>query len=174
MKAIIIEDELNSRELLSTLAQKYTPQIDIVAQYENAADALDEIHLHKPDILFLDIEMPNMNGFDFLEKCTYNDFYLVFTTAYNEYAIQAIKSHAFDYLLKPLQRKEFIETICRIEKEKLKNDKSQIDKLLNHLKKEDNAKKIILTTSDGLHFVNTDEIMYVKGEGSYSKYYCLD
>ena len=77
MRAIIIDDESNSRELLSALASKYTPGIEIIAKYDNGFDALKEIHALKPDILFLDIEMPNMNGFDFLEKCTYSDFYLI-------------------------------------------------------------------------------------------------
>lgn len=174
MKAIIIDDEANSRELLSSLATKYTPQLDIVAEYDNGASALLEINDIQPDILFLDIEMPNMNGFDFLDKCHYTDFYLIFTTAYNEYAIQAIKNHAFDYLLKPIKRTEFISTIERLEKETSRNQKSKIDDLLNHLKIEKDNKKIILATQEGMHFLDYDEIMYVKGEGSYAHYCCED
>lgn len=174
MKAIIIDDESNSRELLTALATKYTPEIEIVAKYDNGADALLEIENLKPDILFLDIEMPNMNGFDFLEKCKYTDFYLIFTTAYNEYAIQAIKNHAFDYLLKPIKRTEFINTIERLKKESHKNQKSKIDELLNHLKIDDSEKKIVLATQEGMHFLEYSEIMYVKGEGSYTHYCCSD
>ena len=174
MKAIIIDDESNSRELLSSLAAKYTPRIQVVAQYDNGGDALLEIDSTKPDILFLDIEMPNMNGFDFLEKCKYRDFYLIFTTAYNEYAIQAIKNHAFDYLLKPIKRTEFINTIDRLQKETHDDQKSKIDDLLNHLKIDNDDKKIILATQDGLHFLEYDEIMYVKGDGSYTHYHCQD
>jgi two-component system LytT family response regulator len=174
MKGIIIDDESNSRELLTSLANKYTPDLEIIAQYSNGADALLQIESLKPDILFLDIEMPNMNGFDFLEKCQYTDFYLIFTTAYNEYAIQAIKSHAFDYLLKPIKRTEFIKTIERIQKESHSNQKSKIDELLNHLKVQEIGKKIILATQEGMHFLDYDEIMYVKGEGSYTHYHCAD
>ena len=174
MKAIIIDDESNCRELVSSLAKKYTPDLDIVAQYDNGSDALLEIEKLKPDVLFLDIEMPNMNGFDFLEKCQYTDFYLIFTTAYNEYAIQAIKNHAFDYLLKPIKRTEFINTIERLQKETHANQKSKIDELLNHLKIDRNSQKIILATQEGMHFLEYDEIMYVKGEGSYTHYHCLD
>lgn len=174
MKAIIIDDESNSRELLSALAAKYTPEIDIIAKYDNGSDALKEIEALKPDILFLDIEMPNMNGFDFLEQCKYTDFYLIFTTAYNEYAIKAIKNHAFDYLLKPIKRTEFINTIERLQKETHNNQKSKIDELLNHLKVEDKKKKIVLATQEGMHFVDYDQIMYVKGEGSYTNYFCAD
>lgn len=174
MRAIIIDDESNSRELLSSLANKYTPDLDIIAQYDNGEDALKEIESLKPDILFLDIEMPNMNGFDFLEKCQYTDFYLIFTTAYNEYAIQAIKNHAFDYLLKPIKRTEFIKTIERLQKVNRNNQKSKIDELLNHLKVEESSKKIILATQEGMHFLDYDEIMYVKGEGSYTQYCCAD
>ncbi|MDF1696390.1 MAG: response regulator [Saprospiraceae bacterium] len=174
MRAIIIDDESNSRELLSALAEKYTPEIEIVGRFDNGADALKEIDQLKPDILFLDIEMPNMNGFDFLEKCPYTDFYLIFTTAYNEYAIKAIKNHAFDYLLKPIKRTEFIHTIERLQKEKHNNQKSKIDELLNHLKVDEDRKKIVLATQEGMHFLEYDEIMYVKGEGAYSHYYCAD
>lgn len=174
MKAIIIDDESNSRELLSSLAKKYTPELEIIAQYDNGADALLEIEKLKPDILFLDIEMPNMNGFDFLEKCKYTDFYLIFTTAYNEYAIQAIKNHAFDYLLKPIKRTEFINTIERLQKETQNNQKSKIEDLLTHLKMDKSDKKIVLATQDGMHFLEYDNIMYVKGDGSYTHYYCAD
>jgi len=174
MKAIIIDDESNSRELLSSLAAKYTPGIQIVAQYDNGGDALLEIGSIKPDILFLDIEMPNMNGFDFLEKCQYSDFYLIFTTAYNEYAIQAIKNHAFDYLLKPIKRTEFINTIERVQNETHANQRSKIDDLLSHLKIEKSSKKIILATQEGMHFLDYDDITHVKGEGSYTHYYCSD
>ena len=174
MRAIIIDDESNSRELLSALAAKYTPEINIIAKYENGQDALKEIGDLKPDILFLDIEMPNMNGFDFLEQCTYTDFYLIFTTAYNEYAIKAIKNHAFDYLLKPIKRTEFIQTIERLQQETHNNQKSKIDELLNHLKVDEKKKKIVLATQEGMHFVDYDQIMYVKGEGAYTNYHCAD
>ena len=174
MRAIIIDDEANSRELLSALTKKYTPSIEVVAMYDNGFDALKEIEVIQPDILFLDIEMPNMNGFDFLEKCRYTDFYLIFTTAYNEYAIQAIKNHAFDYLLKPIKRTEFINTIERLEKESRNTQRSKIDELLNHLKIDDSKKKIVLATQEGMHFVEYDEIMYVKGEGAYTHYFCSD
>lgn len=174
MKAIIIDDESNSRELLSSLARKYTPDLDIIAQYDNGADALIEIEKLKPEVLFLDIEMPNMNGFDFLEQCEYTDFYLIFTTAYNEYAIQAIKNHAFDYLLKPIKRTEFINTIERLQKETHNNQKSRIEDLLNHLKVDKSKNKIILATQEGMHFLEYDDIMYVKGEGAYTHYHCAD
>ncbi|MEM9546419.1 MAG: response regulator [Bacteroidota bacterium] len=174
MRAIIIDDESNSRELLTALAERYTPDLEIIAQYDNGKDALKEIETLRPEILFLDIEMPNMNGFDFLEQCPYTDFYLIFTTAYNEYAIQAIKKHAFDYLLKPIKRTEFIDTIERLVKEKRNNQKAKIDELLEHLKDEKDDKKIILATQDGMHFLEYDEIMYVKGDGAYTHYHCSD
>lgn len=174
MKAVIIDDEANSRELLTALAERYTPGLEIVAQFDNGGEALEKIENLAPDILFLDIEMPNMNGFDFLEKCTFKDFYLIFTTAYNEYAIKAIKNHAFDYLLKPIKRTEFIDTINRLERENHANQKSKIDDLLNHLKVERDGKKIVLATQEGMHFLEYDDIMYVKGEGSYTHYYCSD
>jgi two-component system LytT family response regulator len=174
MKAIIIDDESNSRELLASLAKKYTPQLDIVAEYDNGAEALRHIAKINPDVLFLDIEMPNMNGFDFLEQCEYTEFYLIFTTAYNEYAIQAIKNHAFDYLLKPIRRLEFINTIERLEKEKQNNQRLKIDDLLNQIKQDNDPQKIILTTQDGMHFLDRADIIYVKGDGAYSQYHCID
>ena len=174
MKAMIIDDESNSRELLTALATRYTPDLEIVGQFDNGIDALKVINQLKPEVLFLDIEMPNMNGFDFLEQCTYTDFYLIFTTAYNEYAIKAIKNHAFDYLLKPIKRTEFISTIERLQKEKHNNQKSKIEDLLNHLKQDKDDKKIILATQDGMHFLEYSEIMFVKGDGAYTHYHCED
>ena len=102
---------------------------------------------------------------------------MIFTTAYNEYAIQAIKNHAFDYLLKPIKRKEFISTIERLQQETHKNQKSKIEELLNHLKidkKDKSDKKIVLATQDGMHFLEYEDIMYVKGDGAYSHYHCAD
>jgi len=174
MKAVIIDDEKNCREVISALSGTYTPDLEIVGEFDNGMEAIQQMDTLQPDILFLDIEMPLMNGFEFLELCPYQEFFIIFTTAYNEYAIQAIKHHAFDYLLKPIQRSEFIKTIQRLQTEKFKSQKSQIDNLLNHLQVKKDVKKIVLSTSEGLHFIETKDIMYVKGDGAYSHYVFAD
>ena len=116
MQAIIIDDEKHCRQVLSILLAKHCPNIEVVEQCANGKAALQAVEVHKPDIIFLDIEMPGMNGFEFLENCKEKNFAIVFTTAYNEYAIQAIKNAALDYLLKPIDVEELINAIEKCEK----------------------------------------------------------
>src|ERR1700730_17493176 len=102
MTALIIDDEKNSREVLETMLRKYCPEITVLTSCGVAEEALGRIQKEKPDLLFLDIEMPGMNGFEMLEHLKEPEFELIFTTSYSEYAIKAIKHSALDYLLKPI------------------------------------------------------------------------
>src|SRR5882762_3991028 len=102
MTTIIVDDEKHCREVMEHLLHKYCSEVKVIAACSTGAEALTALERETPDILFLDIEMPGMNGFELLEKFHEPDFEIVFTTAYNEYAIKAIKHSAFDYLLKPV------------------------------------------------------------------------
>ena len=103
MKAIIIDDEKNGIEMLEYLLEKNCNDVEIVATFLNPKQAVKEIPILKPDVIFLDIDMPGMNGFELLQNLTPFNFQVVFTTAYNEYAIDAFKVNAVDYLLKPIE-----------------------------------------------------------------------
>lgn len=121
MQAIIVDDEKHCREVLSILLKKYCPNVNVLAQCSNGETALIAIEQYQPDIVFLDIEMPEMNGFELLEKCCNKNFSTVFTTAYNEYAIQAIRNAALDYLLKPIDVEELKIAVVKCDQAKSKN-----------------------------------------------------
>jgi len=103
MKAIIIDDEAKARRILQTLLQDYCPQVEVIALAEDVPQAVKLLQTHKPDLIFLDIEMPRYTGFQLFDFVNDIDFDIIFTTAYKEYAIQAFQVSAIDYLLKPIQ-----------------------------------------------------------------------
>ena len=111
LKAIIVEDELASREILAGYIKKYTPDVEVVALVENIEDGIKAVEKHNPDIVFLDIEMPYGNGFDLLEKVKDVNFETVFVTAYANYAIKALNSSASYYLLKPIDIDELEDVV---------------------------------------------------------------
>src|SRR5580692_1306803 len=115
IRAMIVDDEPYCCEALSILLQRYCPQVDIVGLFHSGSDALGPIRQQRPQLLFLDIEMPRMNGFELLEKIKDLDFELIFTTSYDQYAIKAIRHSALDYLLKPIDREELQRSIQKVE-----------------------------------------------------------
>ena len=116
MKVVIVDDENNSRIALDQKLKEYCPQITEIKIANNAQEGIALIESFKPHIVFLDIEMPRMNGFELLNNLTEKNFHLIFTTAYDQYAIKAIKYSAFDYLLKPIDIEELKNAIHKIEK----------------------------------------------------------
>src|ERR1700741_1564428 len=140
MTAIIVDDEEHCREVLSTLLTKHCPGIQILATCSSGKEALTELQTKQPDILFLDIEMPGMNGFELLEQYPHPEFGVIFTTAYNEYAIQAIKHSALDYLLKPVDKEELVDAVDRVHQQKNRSA-VRIDQLLDLLDRKKNSKR---------------------------------
>ena len=118
IKAIIIDDEKNALEMMEWLLQTYCPDVEIKAMCQSGEDGLKAIELHQPDILFLDIEMPKMNGFDVLEKFQTKTFEVVFTTAYDKFAVRAFRHAALNYLLKPIDPDDLVSTINRLKEKK--------------------------------------------------------
>lgn len=114
--AVIIDDELNAVKAMKSMIEHYCKQIEIIGEYTNSLDGLAFILGNKPDIIFLDIEMPLMNGFELVKKINGQNSRVIFTTAYNEYAINAIKVNALDYLLKPIHPSDLLEAVGKIEK----------------------------------------------------------
>jgi two-component system LytT family response regulator len=150
INAIIIDDEVRARVSLQLLLEEYCPNIKILEQCETLAEGIKAINKFKPNIVFLDIEMPAHSGlelFDFFNEEEI-DFSVIFTTAYSQYAIKAFKFSAIDYLLKPIHPEELVEAVKRFEKTKSQNIK-------------------ILKENLDQNKLNTDQILYVKGEGSY-------
>ncbi|POR27574.1 hypothetical protein BWK58_04415 [Flavobacterium columnare] len=168
MNAIIIDDEKRARLNLSILIKEYCPQINIIAECENLPEGVKSIRKNKPDLIFLDIEMPRHSGLELLDFFDENEinFKIIFTTAYQEYAIQAFKFSAIDYLLKPINPEELIAAATRFSKEKEKIDKYAI---LKENLKDETFRKIAVPSGNSLVFIEVNDILFIKGEGAYSE-----
>ena len=175
MKAILVDDENGSREALAKMLEKYCPQVQILAKLDSMTSALTAIQQYEPELVFLDIEMPNGSGFDLLEKIKHIDFDVVFTTAYDHYAIRAIKFSAVDYLLKPVDPEELVLAVKRVE-EKRGNKKMLDEKykmLLSNVRSESKLKKVAIPDGDGLVFISLADIIRCDSDGNYT-YFILN
>ncbi|MEQ1675590.1 MAG: LytTR family DNA-binding domain-containing protein [Chitinophagaceae bacterium] len=170
IRCVLIDDESNSLEMMEWLLKTYCPQVKIEAMCNAAAKGIEAINKYKPDLVFLDIEMPHMNGFDMLEQFDKLSFDVVFCTAYDQFAIRAFKYSALNYLLKPVDPEDLKETIRRIEEKKTAPSKEQIELLFQNIRQtvKPTAQRIALTTGDGMIFVPTQDILYCQAESNYT------
>ncbi len=170
IKAIIVDDELGARESLSKMLEKNCKQIEVVAKVDSMLSAFEAITNKEPDLVFLDIEMPNGNAFDLLEKFKTINFNIIFTTAYDHYAIKAIKFSAIDYILKPIDPEELITAVKRFEDRA--GQKATLDKqfktLLSNVRPENKLKKVGIPDGDGLIFINLSDIIRCDSDGNYT------
>lgn len=172
IKAIIVDDEPNCCESLSALMERFCPQVKIAAIFYSAIEALPAIIELQPDIVFLDIEMPQMNGFDLLEKLQKINFRLIFTTSYDQYAIKAIRFSALDYLLKPIDREELQYAVKKAIESVDKPMPQQVEALLQKLNHSANAsQKIALPTMEGLQLITVEQIISCESERNYTTLY---
>lgn len=169
IKCVIVDDENNCLEMLEWLLKTYAPSVSIAAMCNSAEKGIAAIREHRPDVVFLDIEMPRMNGFDMLEKFGKLDFDVVFTTAYDQFAIKAFKYSALHYLLKPVDPEDLAETVRRIEGKRSIPSREQIDLLFQSVQhRKATPPRIALTTGDGMIFVATQDILYCEAESNYT------
>jgi two-component system LytT family response regulator len=167
IKAIIVDDEPSAGEVLQTLIKGYTPHINVCAYCQNIPQAIAALEKYKPNILFLDIELADGSGFEVLENLNGLEVRVVFVTAYEHYAVQAIKYNAFDYILKPIMPQELNETIDKIFDDEL-TQKPYPD--INPLLKQVSGglhEKIGIKNREGLEYYSIKDILYVEGQGSY-------
>jgi two-component system LytT family response regulator len=172
IKCILIDDEPHNLEILELLLNKNCPNITVIAKASCADKGIELITKHQPDLVFLDIEMPNKNGFEVLKNLEIINFEVIFVTAYNKYVLQAIKSCALDYLMKPVAINELVlavEKVTTIVREKKENQKLKI--LVENLKNTNNPQKIALPTAEELYFIATKDIIRCKGENNYTKFF---
>lgn len=169
IKAVIIDDEEGAIRVLTNLVQSVASDIEIVATAQNVPDGVLAINRNKPQVVFLDIEMPDYSGFELLEFFNEVDFEIIFTTAYSQYAIQAFEVSAIDYILKPIQLQKLE---LAIEKLRTKLNSHSMFERLQALKtnlKEQVIKKIALPVSDGLLFFNVEDLIHLDADGAYTR-----
>ena len=175
INAIIIDDESKGRLALREKLSAYCPQIQIMAEATNGQEALILIHHHKPQLIFLDIEMPRMNGFEMLNELPDKNFHIIFTTAYDQYAIKAIKYAAFDYLLKPIDIEELRAAVTKIEVQENNQTKKQVELLQQNMQQpKKQLSKLAIPTLDGLMFYNISDIIHLEANSNYTNIYLVN
>lgn len=176
IKTLIIEDEQKSRDVLAAIIQKTCPDLSIVGLASNVKEGVGMIKEFHPDLVFLDISMPDGSGFDLLEQVPDQKFELIFATASDQHAIRAIKYSACDYLLKPIDADELKAAVDKvIKKKKAIPNMENLQFLIHHLKRADeNFQKITLPTGNAYEIVNVKDIVRCEADGSYTNFYLND
>jgi two-component system LytT family response regulator len=176
IKTVIVEDELKSRDMLAAMIRKITPELEIVGLAGNVSEAEKLIRELKPELVFLDISMPDGSGFDLLEKVSGQKFELIFATASDQHAIRAIKFSACDYLLKPIDMDELKLAVEKVvQKKQSVPNMENLQFLIQHLRRaDDNFQKITLPTGNAYEIVNVKDIVRCEADGSYTTFYLSD
>lgn len=171
INAILIDDERDALEVLEWLIKTYCPEVSIMAMFTSSEEGLKALQSLKPDILFLDIEMPKMNGFDLLERLGKVEFEIVFCTAYDQFAVKAFKYSALHYLLKPIDPEDLKAAIARVKEDNQAPSIEQVEVLLQEIRQpvKTTPRRIALTTADGMIFIPSDEILFCEAESNYTK-----
>jgi len=171
IKAVIIDDEAHCRKTLVMLLKEYCPDVQVAEQCSEAESGLAAIQRLKPDLVFLDIEMPNMNGFEMLEKLPEINFEIIFTTSYDQYAIKAIRFSALDYLLKPVEPEELQRAVQKVTQRKNYPLPQQMEILLQKLHQPASpVQKIALPTMEGLQMVAVNSIISCTSDSNYTTF----
>lgn len=161
LRAIIVDDERHSLETTAILIRKFCPDVEVIAELQNPIDAVEVINTEEPDLLFLDISMPKMNGFELLNVLTYKDADVVFTTAYDEYALEGFKQGAVHYLVKPIDAEDLVESVQRVKKKRAEGKSSGINGM--GLKP-----KIPISSLNGVELIEVDQIIRCESDGNYT------
>jgi len=164
-KTIIIDDEQLARQRIKRLLKAYD-EIEVIAEAENGEQGLESIHHHRPDLIFLDIEMPVLNGFEMLSKLTYQPK-VVFTTAYDQYAIKAFEEGSIDYLLKPIEIERLDKTIKKLKQTNLAAAPVQIEQLIQQMQGKKAIKTLTVKLGDKILLIKLADIVHVQAEDKY-------
>ncbi len=172
IKGIIVDDELSAIKSLKWEIENFCENVEISDSFTSPLEAISAINYLKPDCVFLDIEMPEMDGFQLLTKLVYRDFDLIITTAYDNYAIRAFKESAIDYLLKPIDTDDLIKSISKIRKNKENSQLGkELQKVLGTFSTKNSASKIALPLTGKIVYFDREEIIYCKADGNYTEIY---
>ena len=169
INALIIDDEPYCCEVLVTLLEKYCPKVHILSSCSSGAEGLKAIREQVPALVFLDVEMPRMNGFEMLEQLPKINFDLIFTTSYDQYALKAIRISAIDYLLKPIDRQELQKAVQKVAERSYQPAAQQLDILLQKINHSSGAiNKVAMPTMEGLQMVAVDSIISCESDSNYT------
>jgi len=173
LRTIIVDDEQDAVNFIDTIISEYCTDLEVVCKAYNVSEGIRCINEKKPDLVFLDVEMPNGTGFDLLASFPEKDFEVVFITAFNHYAIKAIKFSAVDYILKPINISEFIEAVARVtaKKTKVPGQKEDNLKILLENLKSALPSRLAIPTSEGMEYVNPKDIIRIEADRSYSWFF---
>jgi len=175
MKLMIVDDELPAREYIKSLLDEFFPEVEVCCEAENVDSACDKILRCRPDVLLLDIDLPDGNAFDLLKRFSTINFSIIFITAYEKFALQAIKFSALDYLLKPFTCVEFNEAIHKaLKKEEEAQLALQFKTLIHNFEGKQSSSKIVLRTSESIHVIPTNDIIRLQAEGAYTSFFLIN
>jgi two-component system LytT family response regulator len=172
MRAVLVDDEKYCTDVLEILIQKHCPNVEIIATFNRAEEAVNFIKSTDLDLIFLDIEMPIMNGFDLIDAIQKPNLKIIFTTAYDQYAIKAFKFNALEYLLKPIDKNDLIAAVQKVNT--AISPSIQKIEYAQYLSQNPIPERILLPIGQEIIFVNVDTIICCEGQGSYANIYCTD
>jgi len=175
LTTLIVDDEPDAVNFISSIIREYCPRLEIIGTASSAREGVKIILERQPELVFLDVEMPHGSGFDLLAQFPEKTFDVVFITAFNHYAIKAIKFSAVDYILKPININEFIEAVDKVLHKRLSGSSrnTNYSELLENLKTE-TPSKLAIPTSDGMEYLKTSDIIRVEADRSYSWFFLND
>lgn len=170
LRAILIDDEKSSLQSLAFELNAYCPDIEVIATSKDPIEGVTVIQQLKPDLLFLDIEMPGMNGFDLLQSLPELEFDVIFVTAYDQFAIKAFEFNAIDYLLKPVRKDKLIQAVQRVQSNQQHLDQASLEALVQNIRVQSRTgiEQIALPTSDGFAMVHVNDISHLQAESNYT------
>lgn len=171
LRVLIADDEKSSRDLIENYVTRYCKDLEIIAKAEDAREAVSLINEHKPDLVFLDVEMPFGNAFDVLEQTTEVDYHTIFITAYSDYAIKALNYSAAYYILKPISIEELVSAVDKVKEISAEDNFSELKKVLQQNLGAEGIQRIVLPNQNGFEIVNASDIIRISGSGNYSDLY---
>jgi len=176
MKVIIVDDESRSRKSIANILSISPIETELVAEADNVKSGLETIKQHKPDVVLLDINMPDGTGFDLLKKLDHINFKVIFITAYEEFAIQAFEFSAVDYILKPVDPLKLTESLNKVHQlVEQENISLRLNALFANLETGSTEnKKLVLKTAENIYLVNTSDIIRCESDGGYTRFYIVD
>lgn len=174
MRAILVEDNPTIRRIFQSMLSEYCPEVDLVGTGKNVKEGKELIDKMRPELVFLDIEMPDGFAFDLLRAIDKQDFSIIFITSHEKYALKAIKFSALDYLLKPIDPEELMEAVGRASKQTVKSISKNIETLLHNLDQTNMPSRLTLRDKYGVHITKIEDIIRLESKGNYTLFHLSD